>query len=265
MGVGKSDLKALAQFKPGGGGGGSKDWYSPAPGPSGDRLIKGRVCPPYTEELKIPFVFNTVHYFDNAGENGRGLNGTCPRIGGGTCLACDFYWGVQGDIPKGQTDLKEAIRNIKQNDRMYCNWLDRETGIIQVWSMPYGLAKNIGMHFNVAADDDLDLSDPVKGHDLIIPVEASGRSYRFGNVAVARRATQLKVPGWEDMLHDLEALAHNRDLTEEEVETAVPLALGEFYDPLWAMYKPTKGKPTRQAKTPPAGKGKKSKSRGRKV
>ncbi len=259
MPVGKSDLKALASFKPGGGGGGN--WYKPTPGTKA-RL---RICPPYTEDMNVPFLGMRIHYFD-MGEGEQGVSGVCPAVDGGKCAACDLFWSVQGQIPKGDTDLKEAIRGIKPNDRTYINVVDRESGQILVWSMPWGVASNISTHFNTYAEDGVDLSDPVKGHDLIIPCNKRGRSYVFGNVSVAPRATLIGIKGWEDELHDLEAAARQRELTSEQVEEAVPATLGEFYDAIMLLNKEApKGKTHKKAKAPAAGQGTKKKKRATKA
>lgn len=258
MAIGKVDLKALAGFKPGGSGGGGNFLKVTAPS-----TLRLRVLPPYKEGMTVPFLGMRLHYFDQAGENDKGLSGVCPSVDGDACLACDIYWAVQSLIPKADADMKEALRGIKPNDRTYANVVDRESGKILIWSMPWGVASNVAAVFTTHAEEGIDLTDPVKGKDLIIPVKTSGRSYRFGNVALAPRATKIGIPGWEDELHDLDDAARSRELTSEQVEVAIPIVLGEFYDSIMELYE---DKPTAHssAKTKAAPK-KKRKSRGRKV
>ena len=186
----------------------------------------------------------------------------CPSVDGGKCLACEIYWAVNNRIPKEETDLKEAIRGIKPNDRTFSNVVDRDAERILIWSAPWGVASNVATHFNVYAEDGVDLSDPDKGHDLVIPVNKRGRSYQFGNVSVAPRATKINIPGWEDELHDLDAAARQRELSSEAVEEAVPAALGDFNDAIMALFTAApKGKTPRKAKAPAAGKGRTTKKR----
>lgn len=261
MAIGKVDLKALAGFKPGGGGGGENFLKVSAPS-----TLRLRVCPPYTDTMTIPFLGMRMHYFDNAGEAGRGMSGVCPAVDGDECAACDIFWKVQGVIPKKETDVKEALRGIKPNDRTYANVVDREAGRILIWSMPWGLASNVGTVFSTHAEEGIDLTDPDKGKDIIIPVTPSGRSYRFGNVALAPRASKLGIDDWENELHDLEAAARSRELTTDQVAESIPGALGEFYDVIMGYYNAQpKAETHSSAKTAAAGKGTKKKSRGRKV
>lgn len=260
MAIGKVDLKALAQFKPGGGGGGGNFLKVSAPS-----TLRLRVLPPYTDGMTVPFLGMRLHYFDHAGEGDKALSGVCPSVDKCPCLACDIYWKVQSNIPKAETDVKEALRGIKPNDRTYANVVDRESGRILIWSMPWGVASNVATVFNTYADEGIDLTDPVKGKDLVIPVNVNGRSYRFGNVALAPRATKIGIANWEDELHDLEAAARSRELSSEQVEAAVPVVLGEFYDRIMGLYEAQpKANAHAGAKTKAASTTKR-KSRGRKV
>ena len=88
MPVGKSDLKALAEFKPGSSGG-AQNYLRPSPGTP----LRIRICPPYTDEApmlidgrNVPFLGMRIHYFDQ-GEEGQGVSGVCPSVDGNRCLA----------------------------------------------------------------------------------------------------------------------------------------------------------------------------------
>lgn len=239
MGVGKTDLDKLKNYSPGGGG--RNIWFRPRPGPGGKTInYKVRILPP-NEGMDLPFYDEQVHYLGDFGDR-EAPRGVCPDSNQdtSTCPACDYYWTLREVLD--DEDLKKALQVVGPNTRTYVNLIDRqdEEAGPKAWSMPYGVASDVTAQFNTYAEEELDLSDPKEGRDIVIPCKKQGKSFGFGAPAVTPRSRPIGVEGWESGMHDLVALAHQRVLTVEQIRDYLPKAFGEFWETINSIYLATK-------------------------
>jgi hypothetical protein len=238
MPVGKTDHRALLDLKLGKGRGES-NFFKPRPNQDGtDGRYRVRICPPYTDEMSVPFLTANIHYLAAFGGPKDAPRGVCPGEG---CPACEIFWAARG-AAKDDTELSKIIRLVQPNTRTFANLVLRdEDNAIRIWSMPYGVTNDLLGMLRTYFEEGIDLTDPEEGRDIIITAIRRGKSHVYGSPTVTPRKTKIGVPGWEDQLHDLHAAAHQTELSIQQIEDYLPTALGEFYDHLKAMTKNADG------------------------
>jgi hypothetical protein len=241
----RTDLKELLDFNPKRQG--PDIWFKPRPGPGGkEEVYKARLMPPWSDDVGVPFHSEVMHYLGSFGDR-NALSGNCP---GDNCPACERFWKLR-DVHKGDKEIIKTLRPLGPSRRLYCNVLDRRDEAIKVWSLPHGGDQSGGVRLlglvQQYIGEELDLSDPVKGRDIMIPVADSGNGMRYGNFSIGARATKA-VFNDED-LHDLRAISTSKVLSAEEIINYLPTSLGEHYEQLESDYQAAlKGAPTSSSK-----------------
>lgn len=235
--IAKTDLQDLINFRVGGSG--KQDWFRP-------NLEKGhdstkyriRVCPPGEGET-VPFYSTKIHYFryEEGGER-RFLSGVCPTVADEPCPACARFWGVRDSV---EDDVKKALRDLGAQTRIYCNVIDRgeQDPQVKVWGMSFNVGTDIVDNFQAYAEEGMDLSDPKKGYDFIISLKRRGSSFNYGSVARAPKSSPIGVEGWAEQLHSLHGMAHQRELTADDIDAILPDVLGTFYGVIEDTYQKT--------------------------
>lgn len=230
MGV---NAKALANYKVGGSGGGASDWFKPKPGASGEdnRYSIRMVLKPGDD---LPFFDTVIHYFRAKDEF---TSGACPRAFGEFCPACDMFF-VLNKAFKDDKRKKEAqvLRNIAPTSRIYMNVVVRGVDRVQVWGMPFGVATNMRNALMTYLEDNVDLTDPENGHDLVFSCFKKGAVQQYSDVTVRPKASPLGVEDWEAQCHDLTEKAHQRTFDRADVEEQIEKVLGDDYASFKEMY-----------------------------
>jgi hypothetical protein len=227
------NAKALMNYKPGNSGGGANDWFKPRPGDDGseNRYSVRLILKPGDD---LPFFDTILHYFRTKDEFS---SGACPRAFGEFCPACDMFF-VLNKAFKDDKRKKEAqiLRNIAPTTRIYTNVVVRGVDRVQVWGMPFGLATNMRNALMTYIEDDVDLTDPEKGHDLVFSCSKKGAVQQYSDVTVRPKPSKLDIEDWEAQVHDLEEKAHNRTFDADDVMEQVEKVLGDDYASFKEMY-----------------------------
>ena len=225
------DLKALQDYEPGKGTG-SSDWFKPKPGSDGaTRRYKLRLLLKPGEGN--PFYDAQIHYF--RGE--EFLSGSCPRMEGQTCPACDLFWGVRAHarFKDNSKELQPILRKVSPQTRIYANVIEEDAGKVQVWSMPYGVASDLKNVILTHIEDEIDVTDPENGRGLVLGCSKTGAVQKYDGISVRPKATSIEVEDWDEQLFDLESMAKQRKLTTEQVQAAIEEVLGDDYTSFAAM------------------------------
>jgi hypothetical protein len=225
------DLKELAGYEPGKGGGNS-DWFKPKPGGDGSTnryklrvlLEPGKGNPLYDAQ---------IHYF--RGE--QFLSGSCPRMEGQTCPACDMFWNVRNHprFKDNSKELQPILRKISPQTRVYTNVIVEGSDKVQVWSMPYGVATDLKNVIMTHMEDGIDITDADLGRGIVLGVSKQGAVTKYDGVSVRPKAQAIEIEDWADQLFNLEDMAKQRKLTTEQVIEAINEVLGDDFDELFTM------------------------------
>ena len=228
------NAKALRDYKPGNtGGSGAAEWFRPKPNDDGsERRFNIRLILKPGDDL--PFFDSVIHYFRS--KDGFS-SGACPRAFGEFCPACDMFF-VLNRVFKDEKRKKESeiLRNISPTSRIYTNVVVRGVDRVQVWGMPFGLATNLRGALMTYLEDDVDLTDPVTGHDIVFGCLKKGAVQQYSDVTVRPKKSPLDIEDWEAQVHDLEDKAHQRTFDADEVMVEVEKVLGDDYANFKEMY-----------------------------
>lgn len=229
------DYATLKDYEPGGGKGLS-EWFRPKPGDGGDeRAYTVRVVLP--EGLDFPFFDSQIHYF--RWKDGF-QSGACPRMSDEFCPACDMFFTLRLHANYSDGKGKELLRKLSPTTRVYTNVIVRGTDRVQVWSMPFKFSRDLKNQLIVYLEDKVDLTDPVKGHDLSFSVSKVGAVQQYGSITVRPRPVDIGVEDWQAQCHDLEAKAHSRMFTHDDVDDLIEKVLGDEAPNTIALYKEAK-------------------------
>jgi hypothetical protein len=223
-----------------GGGSGATEWFRPKPGggPNNDGRFPLRLVLKPGEDM--PFFDTKIHYFRSV--DGF-ASGACPTVKGEACPACEMFFTLRL-IPEFKDDntMVQLLRKVAPTTRVYANIVERGVDRVQVWSMPYSVANDMRNNLLTYLEDGVDLTDPEVGRDMVISVTKQGAVQKYESVTVRPRATELDIDGWEAQCHDLEAKAHGRIFTVDDVLGQMESVLGSeaptFFEALEAS-KPT--------------------------
>lgn len=205
---------------------GDSPWLRPRPNPNGSpREYRFRLLSAGDQ----PFFKTKQHYIVAGKER---INGACPKAASDIdCPACEMFFKL---IPVIDRDNEKAFwraaRKLAPTDRYYANFVDRELGTVKIWSMSHNVFTNLSNTLKTYLQAGVDITDPEKGRDFTIHVKKKGAVQEYGNIILHPSDTPVDVDDWESELHDLEALAHSRILEPDDIKTAIPDALGEFYE-----------------------------------
>jgi len=211
-----------AQYK------GSSAWLRPRPNPDGSsREYNLRLLPP-AGDAEQPFFTTKQHYIVAGKER---LNGACPQAADkGTCPACQMFFDLLKVIDRdNEKPFWAAARKLSPTDRYYANFLDRDTDEVKIWSMSYSVFTALYQTVTSYLKQGVDITDPEVGRDFTISVSKSGAVQAYGNIILAANGAPVDHDGWEEELHDLESLAHQRILDADNIAEAIPDTLAEFY------------------------------------
>ena len=185
-----------------------------------------RVLPPKGEQ-DLPYHHARLHYFKINGKLSVGaVQGDDP--------AAKLYW-KHKDNPKVKDDpaVNNTLRGLKPADKYYYNVVDRSDGQVKVASLPWSAHEMIKKELINYLKDDLDITDPETGFDIVLTVEPAnvfGRnSHKYKSVSVRPKAKPIGVDGWEDKMATLEEECVTSFFTPEEVEDIIPEVLGDFH------------------------------------
>lgn len=237
------DAKALRDYQMGKKGGGANEWFRPKPGPNGAdiRYSIRLLCPP---DKPIPFFDTVIHYFRSS----EGfMSGACPRATGDYCLACDMFFTLRLEFENDQKN-KALLRKISPTTRVYANVIDRNLDRVQVWSMPFGVAGDIKNALETYLEDGVDLTHPTKGHDLTFTVGKQGAVQQYSSITVRPKPSDVGVEDWEAQCHDLEAKAHSRMFTNDDIKEQIEKVLADDAASMLEMYENLR-KEKKEAKT----------------
>lgn len=218
------NYKALKEYKIGGSSGGS-DWFRPKPNEDGsNRRYTFRLLA--TPGYDLPFFDTTIHYFR---ADGNFSSGACPRVSGDFCLACDMFFTLRLlDEFKGDNNKNmKVLRKISPTTRVYANVIPRGVDRVQVWSMPYTVANDLRNALLTYLEDEIDLTDPEKGRDLVLAVGKQGAVTKYGGITVRPKASEVGVEDWQAQCFDLKEKAHGKLFTTDEIEELVDGSLGD--------------------------------------
>jgi len=228
------NYKALKEYKIGGSSGGG-DWFRPKPNEDGSsRRYTFRLLA--TPGYELPFFDTTIHYFR---AEGSFTSGACPRVTGDFCIACDMFFKLRLLHPfKGDNNKNmKILRKINPTTRVYANVIPRGVDRVQVWSMPYTVANDLRNALLTYLEDEIDLTDPENGRDLVLPVGKQGAVTKYEGVTVRPKASEVGVEDWEAQCHDLKEKAHGRMFSTDEVEEHVGACLGDSAADFFNLYK----------------------------
>jgi hypothetical protein len=216
------NYKALKEYEPGGGRGVS-EWFRPKPGDGGaDRSYTVRVL--LQPDADFPFFDSQIHYF--RWKDGF-MSGACPRMSNEFCPACDMFFKLRLHPDYSDGKGKELLRKLSPTTRVYTNIVVRGVDRVQVWSMPFTFSQDLKNQLLVYLEDGVDLTDEKKGHDLSFTVGKKGAVQQYGSITVRPRASALDVEDWQAQCHDLEAKAHSRMFTKDDVDDLIEKVLGD--------------------------------------
>jgi hypothetical protein len=208
-----------------GGGGTASEWFRPKPGqgPNNDGRFPIRFVLKPGEDL--PLFDTKIHYFRSS--DGF-MSGACPSVKGEPCPACDMFFTLRL-LPefKDNPTFSTLLKKVSPTTRVYANVIERGVDRVQIWSMPFGVANDIRNNLLTYLEDGVDLTDPTTGRDMVIVVTKNGAVQQYDSVTVRPRASEIAVDGWEAQCHDLEAKAHSRIFTADEIVDQMAAVLGD--------------------------------------
>jgi len=138
-------------------------------------------------------------------ENGSWKNYHCPRVKGGDCPICDFYFRLWKTDSEANHNL---ARSIKARKRYYANVVDRRDGKVKILSVGMKL---FGKILDCFFDEDYgDITDTEKGWDFKVVKDTIGQFPNYDKSSPKPKqtaaGTDSEIATWMDELHDIHGL-----------------------------------------------------------
>ena len=174
-----------------------------------------RILPPWNDQGD-PFYEATLHY-------GLKMEGKMVTVPGPHPI-------IMKEIEKlekaGREDSKLAKR-LAPRIKFYANILDRKTGKVSIWGFSRKILKTI---LGYMGDPDYgDITDPDRGHDLVIDREGSGMNDTRYEVRIKPKPSELGDEVDLDKLPKLDEVI-GEEISDDDVEEMLEAAIGSGGD-----------------------------------
>jgi hypothetical protein len=140
--------------------------------------------------------------------------------------------------------LKKILLRIAPTNRVYCQVAVRgeEEETVKLWSIPPGGFRNLKTECDTQVEFEINVANPQSGKDLVITMTRLPMGAPYLK-SVSAAPTQSEVGfDWQSQAKDIEAAAHQREFSAEDVLEMIPDELGEFYETLTELQEKHSGK-----------------------